>query len=211
MKKRMFFYDLNPGFKTAETFIRRFYAKEFEQSVERKGSYEPMKFEGSRERVTIAKKGLDLIRDVWLISNCVDLSDRLSMAASIELRSPFLDYQLHELVLGSQKAVLAYDRPGKYWLKKAMKGILPDEVMTRPKQGFTPPVAEWIKGILQRYLPLLRGGFLTSEQILSKQGANLLMSTWSGLPMYWYAIYQIVLLEIWGREYYYGQTPEEIR
>lgn len=211
LRKRVSFYDLNPGYITAEKYIKRLYTGEFSNDIDPMNNLELMRFEGSGKKEDIAKKGLSLIRDVWLVSNCIDLNDRLSMANSIELRSPFLDYKLHELILGSKKAVLAYDKPQKYWLKKAMAGILPDEVMNRPKQGFTPPVASWIKGILQRYLYLLKDGFLIKENIFSKRSVDILLSTWMGIPMNWHALYQIILLEIWGREYYYDQSPDEIK
>lgn len=211
LRKKIIFYDLNPGFKTAETFIKHFYTRGFKIEIGLGTNHDLMSIGLPRSDLNIAKKGLDLIRDIWLVSNCIDLNDRLSMANSIELRSPFLDYQLHELILGSKKAVLAYDKPQKYWLKKAMKGILPDEVMNRPKQGFTPPVANWVRGILRRYLHLLKDGFLVRENIFSKRGVDILLSTWMGIPMQWYALYQIILLEIWGREYYYDQSPEELK
>lgn len=211
LRKKISFYDLNPGFKNAEMFIKHFYTREFKNEIGLDTSHNLMSIGYPRSDLNVAKKGLDLIRDVWLVSNCIDLNDRLSMANSIELRSPFLDYRLHELILGSKKAVSAYDKPQKYWLKKAMKGILPDEVMNRPKQGFTPPVANWVGGILQRYLHLLKDGFLVKENILSKRGIDILLNTWVGIPMQWYALYQIILLEIWGREYYYDQPPEELR
>lgn len=211
LRKKISFYDLNPGFKTAEMFIKHFYTREFKNEIGLNSNHDLMSIGFPRSELNIAKKGLDLIRDVWLVSNCIDLNDRLSMANSVELRSPFLDYKLHELILSSKELVLAYDKPQKYWLKKAMKGILPDEVMNRRKQGFTPPVANWIKGILQRYLYLLKDGFLIKENIFSRRSVDILLSTWMGIPMHWYALYQIILLEIWGREYYYDQSPEELR
>lgn len=210
-KNKMTFYQLNPGFNYTKQFTNKLFANRFRGSLGNAMADRYMDLEGEVTALGVAKKGLDLIRDVWLLSNCIALGDRLSMAASIELRSPFLDYRLVETVLTSKKAVLGFEKQPKYWLKKAVRGILPEEVLNRPKQGFTPPVSEWLKGILQKYISLLKGGFLTGEGIISTQGVRILSDTWLGLPMYWYAIYQIVLLEIWGREYYYQQEPEELR
>ncbi|MFZ2202396.1 MAG: asparagine synthase (glutamine-hydrolyzing) [Microgenomates group bacterium] len=208
--RRMCFFDLNKGFEMADSFIRQLYTKDLAGEI--KSHADATKdLEWKNNETSVAKMGMDLIRDVWLVSNCIDQNERLSMANSVELRSPFLDYKLTELILGSRQAINAYNKPEKYWLKKAMKGILPDEVMRRKKQGFTPPVSIWIMKILRSYIPLIRGGFLVRENILDERKVEWLARTWMAMPLNWYALYQIVLLEIWGREYYYGQSPEELR
>lgn len=208
---QMLFYDQNPGFVAAEKFIRHLYSKDFKNSVPRSNSFMPMQLKLDQTKEMIAKKGLDLIRDVWLVSNCIALNDRLSMASSVELRSPFLDYRLVETALSSKKNVMSFNKPPKYWFKKAMKGILPEEVINRRKQGFTPPVGDWIREIIKKYVYLLNGGFLTEKEILNEKKVKILTKTWSAVPMYWYSVYQLILLEIWGREYVFGLTPEEIK
>jgi len=79
--------------------------------------------------------------------------DRASMAASLETRAPFLDHTFVEFVLKlpvemKLKAQLS-GWTGKYILKKAMRGRLPDDVIDRPKKGFGMPVAKWVKGELR--------------------------------------------------------------
>jgi|SRR3989344_1966585 len=208
--ERMMFYDLDKGFQIAESFITRIYTNEFAGKINRQNNYQPMEFAWNGDKLTLAKRGLDLIRDYWLVGNCVDLNDRLSMANSIELRSPFLDYELVELILNSRQAVMAYNKPAKYWLKQAMRGVLPTEIMTRPKRGFMPPVGEWVVGILNQYIWLLDGGFLVRKNVINEKKVTFLLKTWLTMPMYWHALYQLVLLEIWGREYYYGQEAQEL-
>jgi asparagine synthase (glutamine-hydrolysing) len=72
--------------------------------------------------------------------------DRITMASSVEGREPFLDHQLVEFALALPPAMKYRDGVGKYVLKQAMSGILPQEVLSRPKQGFGTPMEEWMRG-----------------------------------------------------------------
>lgn len=71
--------------------------------------------------------------------------DQMSMAASIESRVPFLD---HKLVEYTAKLPVEYKLRGKttkWILREAMKGILPEEILTRKKMGFPVPVGSWFR------------------------------------------------------------------
>jgi asparagine synthase (glutamine-hydrolysing) len=131
------------------------------------------------------------------------------MANSVELRSPFLDYRLVETALGSKNNLLSYSKGTKYWFKKAMVDTLPIEVLERPKQGFTPPVREWLIGVINKYSYLLYNGFLVESGILHPLKARLIFLYKN--PITAYGLYQLILLEIWGREYVWEQKPEEIK
>jgi len=78
--------------------------------------------------------------------------DRASMAVSLEARSPFLDPDVVASLV-SMPARMKLRAPvgsqSKYVLRRAMRGILPDEVIERKKKGFGIPVAEWLKGPLR--------------------------------------------------------------
>lgn len=212
-KPQMYFYDENLGFVAARNFISKMYDKKFKSKIEKNNSIKMMSSEGVdlKDKKFVAKRGMDLIRDVWLKSNCIALNDRLSMSASVELRSPFLDYKLVEIALGSYKNVMSFDKDPKYFFKKAMKGILPDEVLTRKKQGFTPPVADWLKGINNTYIHLLSDGFLVEKNILNRKKVSGLMKKLEKFSAYKYSIYQLILLEIWGREFVFNQKPAELK
>ncbi len=70
--------------------------------------------------------------------------DKMSMATSVEARVPFLDHEFVGLVMGiSQQDKLNGFQP-KQLLKKAVRGLIPDEIIDRPKQGFQVPVREWL-------------------------------------------------------------------
>lgn len=75
--------------------------------------------------------------------------DRMSMANSLECRAPLLDHKLIELVTGIPTDLKKKGIESKYILKKAMTGIVPQEILFRPKQGFGVPISEWINLQLQ--------------------------------------------------------------
>ncbi len=97
--------------------------------------------------------------------------DRMSMAHSLEVRAPILDHHMIELA-AAIPFHLKYNRGNKkYILKKALKDILPAEVMHRKKMGFSVPLAAWLRGELKEfaYAHLINGkgipNFFNMDQI----------------------------------------------
>jgi asparagine synthase (glutamine-hydrolysing) len=91
--------------------------------------------------------------------------DRASMAASLEVRVPFLNRDLVSFVSDIPFDLKLRRFSGKYLLKKSFKHMLPSEIFKRPKKGFNMPVAHWISGEL-RNLTL----DLLSKDRLERQG-----------------------------------------
>ncbi len=71
--------------------------------------------------------------------------DQMSMAASIESRVPFLDHKLVEYTAKMPTKMKLRGRETKWILREAMKGILPEEILTRSKMGFPVPVGNWFR------------------------------------------------------------------
>jgi asparagine synthase (glutamine-hydrolysing) len=69
--------------------------------------------------------------------------DKMSMGVSLEGRVPFLDHKFVELALSIPEAMKTNNGTLKHILKKSVRGLVPDEVIDRPKQGFGVPVYEW--------------------------------------------------------------------
>src|SRR5262249_2485210 len=67
---------------------------------------------------------------------------------SLEARVPFLDHKFVELVLSIPADAKLGSGGTKYLLKKAVRGLLPDEIIDRRKQGFSVPLREWFGGAL---------------------------------------------------------------
>ncbi|MGH9749236.1 MAG: asparagine synthase (glutamine-hydrolyzing) [Candidatus Polarisedimenticolia bacterium] len=81
--------------------------------------------------------------------------DKITMASGVEARVPFLDHALVEFALRVPTALKIRDGRPKYLLREAMRGILPDRILNRRKQGFGAPVSEWLRGDL--YSPIESG------------------------------------------------------
>jgi asparagine synthase (glutamine-hydrolysing) len=78
--------------------------------------------------------------------------DRMTMAHSLEARVPLLDHKLAEFAATIPAEMRIKGGTTKYIFKKAMRGILPAEIINRPKQGFAVPLGEWFRGQLKGYV-----------------------------------------------------------
>ncbi len=75
--------------------------------------------------------------------------DRMSMAHSLELRAPLLDYRIIEFAASLPHTMKIRDGQTKYLLKQAFANRLPPEVLEQRKRGFSPPVQEWLRNELR--------------------------------------------------------------
>jgi len=77
--------------------------------------------------------------------------DRTTMHNSIESRAPLLDHELLELTFNLSSDLLINNGQKKYILKEAFRDYIPEELFSRPKKGFSLPVADWLRGELCEY------------------------------------------------------------
>jgi asparagine synthase (glutamine-hydrolysing) len=96
--------------------------------------------------------------------------DKMSMAVSLEARVPFLDHKFVELVLSIPAAVKCRNGVLKYILKKAVRGVIPDELIDRQKQGFGVPVFEWYHTKFGQYLAQEMKDFCQNADIFQYKG-----------------------------------------
>lgn len=156
---------------------------------------------GPREYQQIPAAVIRMLFETWLVSNCLSLGDRVSMGVSVETRMPFLDVRLLELVMACRANNPDDGLGQKAWLRAALKGVVPDEVLARPKAGFQPPVREWISGVVEKYSDVLRHGQLVECGILDKSKIDFIcrqlpQRDWIGM----YFTYKLILLETWYQE-----------
>lgn len=71
--------------------------------------------------------------------------DRMSMANSLEVRAPLLDYKIVEFAANIPSHLKFHNGEKKHILKETVKKILPDEILYRKKMGFDSPLAAWLK------------------------------------------------------------------
>lgn len=147
-----------------------------------------------------------LLNRTWLQSNCLALVDRLSMHHSVEVRLPLLDAELVDRVTGMRNAGLQdWHQPHKHLLVEAMQNVIPPEVLSRKKQGFTPPTQEWMQGIVKRYSPLTTNGSLVAQGLISSDKSAIKPGMFDLFFMY-----KLTLLECWARLHIDQQSPESL-
>ena len=78
--------------------------------------------------------------------------DKMSMGASLECRVPFLDHKLVEYVMSIPSKEIIKNNNPKSLLKETIKGIIPEEILNRKKQGLNTPISDWINGKLQEII-----------------------------------------------------------
>lgn len=85
----------------------------------------------------------------WLVSDINTKVDRASMAHSLEVREPLMDHKLIEWAARMPSEMKVHQGEGKWLFKKAMEPWLPNEILYRPKMGFSIPLASWLRGPLR--------------------------------------------------------------
>lgn len=158
---------------------------------------------------------LRLFRIDWqtqLAENLLLLTDKMSMAVSLECRVPFLDHRLVEL---ASQIPAQHKLPGgrlKGLLKDALVDVLPGSIIDRRKRGFGAPVGAWFK---QELMPLRRE--LLGRASLDHRGLldpetvqNICMDHDRGREDYTDLILVMMNLEIWSRMFLDGQSHEDL-
>jgi asparagine synthase (glutamine-hydrolysing) len=88
----------------------------------------------------------------WLPDNLLERGDRMTMAASIEARVPFLDHELAAFVSSLPDHFRVRGLTSKWILREAGRRLLPRRILKRPKVGFRVPVNEWFRADLRDYV-----------------------------------------------------------
>ena len=99
----------------------------------------------------------------WLPGDILTKVDRASMANSLEVRCPMLDYRFAQWSAGLSPDQKLHGGVGKYLLKKACEPYVPDDILYRPKQGFSIPLTAWFRGPLRQKLRDTVGGPILAE------------------------------------------------
>jgi asparagine synthase (glutamine-hydrolysing) len=129
--------------------------------------------------------------------------DRMSMAASLEARVPLLDHELIEFVVGMPADLKLKGLETKYIFKKAMEGIVPNEILHREKQGFGVPIGEWINAQLKERIYSDLTDKRTTERgyFDTKYIGTLLEEHRKGRRDHSHAVWVLWMLELWHRRF----------
>jgi len=140
---------------------------------------------------------------LYLEGDILTKVDRASMACSLEVRVPLLNHRLAEYVAEVPHELKLRRFRTKFLLKKAMEGILPRDILARPKKGFNVPVAYWINSSLKELVQdqlsaekLKREGFFdpTYVQRLMKEHAD-------GTRDHRKLLWTLLVFELWHEKY----------
>lgn len=101
---------------------------------------------------------------IYLVDDILVKVDRMSMATSLETRAPFLDADVMELAFSMRGELKIRNGERKWILKRAMRGILPDSILTRRKEGFSIPMKNWLRRELQ---PMMRS-LLSPDRVAAR-------------------------------------------
>ena len=149
---------------------------------------------------------LSLEQRFFLADHNLLYTDKMSMAAGVEVRVPFLDLDLVEYAATIPIELKQRGRVGKWVLKKAMEPYLPKDVIYRPKSGFGAPLRRWMRNELR---PLLSD--LLSVASLKRRGLfepaavqRLIEQNDQGRVDGAYTLLSLLSIEIWCRAYLDG-------
>ena len=138
-----------------------------------------------------------------LLNDMLVKVDRMSMAHSLEVRSPFLDHRLVEFVLRLPPDRKFHRGTTKVVLREAVRDRLPAATMAKPKQGFNVPLREWFRGGLSSFCEdLLVGGDLLPAHLFARQElSSLLRSHRNGEADHSQTIWMLLSYAAWRDQY----------
>lgn len=145
---------------------------------------------------------LDTDVNTYLPGDLLVKVDIATMAHSVEGRSPFLDHHLMEFAAALAPQMKLHGMSSKRVLKHALRGVLPDEILHRPKMGFGVPLLRWFREEL-RDLPgeVLLGGDARVHAYLKPEAIRRLISEHhEGTADHSLRLWVLLQLEMWHRE-----------
>ena len=125
------------------------------------------------------------------------------MAHSLEARSPFLDHKLVEFMARVPPQYKRSKGESKVLLKSALRGILPEAILSRPKMGFGIPLGQWLRTSLREQLTdtvlserAMQRGYFKPEVV-----RDMVRSHIAGGRRYQNALWDLLQLELWHRAF----------
>lgn len=130
--------------------------------------------------------------------------DFLSMAHSVEIRSPFLDYRLVEFITTLPGAIKIRNGIVKDILKKTVSNLVPAGITERPKEGFVLPIFDWMVEKLRDYtIDVLSNERLKRHHLLNLEGVRDILKTYySGNRSNAAKIWNLMMFQIWWEKYF---------
>ena len=180
------------------------YTKDFQRQADNGEALALFRDHASRVRSPEALNAiLYLDSKTYLPGDILTKVDRMSMAASLEARAPFLDHKLIEFVTQIPPSLKLSGGETKYILKRAVRGLVPNEILTRPKMGFGVPIEEWINRELRdRIHETLTSPRARQRGCFDPRYINVLLDEHErGRRDHSSALWTLFMLELWHQRY----------
>jgi asparagine synthase (glutamine-hydrolysing) len=128
--------------------------------------------------------------------------DKMGMGASLETRVPYLDHQFVQLAMSIPERVITQGNESKHILKKAVRGLIPDDIIDRRKQGFGVPIQEWFLGKSGEFARRELSDFCDKTDFLDRRAVMNLIQSGRGRDA-WF----LLNFALWWKEFIEGQSP----
>jgi asparagine synthase (glutamine-hydrolysing) len=139
----------------------------------------------------------------YLVDDILVKVDRMSMANSLEARTPYLDFRVVEFVAGLPSHLKLNGLNTKYLLKRCMTGKLPQEILNRKKEGFSIPMKNWlrheIRPLMQEVLStkqIEENGFFNPRHVEKLKSDHL-----QGIANHSHQLWSLIIFEMWRQRY----------
>jgi asparagine synthase (glutamine-hydrolysing) len=144
----------------------------------------------------------------WLTDNLLERGDRMTMAASVELRPPFLDAEVVEWAMALPPAAKIRGRTTKWIVRRLAARYLPPEIIERPKVGFRVPLDAWFRGSLRGFVheALLSPESFVGSTLNRDYVATLVRRHCDGHADESLRLWTLLSLEIWHRVFFTAGT-----
>ena len=188
------------------------YSQEFDQSILSDPALQHREAFGRNAHADFLHQMLYLDTKIFMPSLNLTYNDKMSMASSVEVRVPFLDRELAEFVAQNvpprMKLHGFFRNTTKYIFRRAMKNVLPREVLRQPKAGFAAPVDYWLAHDLKEMV-----NDLLSDRQLRKRGLfrpeavqRFVREQCTGRNDWSMQIWQFLTLELWMQTFMDGRA-----
>tara|TARA_B110000008_G_scaffold279831_1_gene328943 strand:- start:2727 stop:4628 length:1902 start_codon:yes stop_codon:yes gene_type:complete len=188
-----------------DPILKSLYTKEFSSELENRNTNEVMQsfIEPILNNSSPIDQMLSLEQRFFLADHNLNYTDKMSMAAGVEVRTPFLDKDFVEFASQIPHKFKQRGSVGKWVFKKAMEPYLPKEIIYRPKTGFGVPLRRWMKSDLKEMLcDLLSVDSVNSRGLFSSKSIEkLITDNDKGKVDASYTLLSLLCIEIWCRAY----------
>ena len=140
---------------------------------------------------------------IYLADDILVKVDRMSMATSLETRAPFLDVDVMELAFSMPGGLKIRGGSRKYILKEALRGVVPDRILERKKEGFSIPMKQWLKKELKPLMErLLAPDRLAARGLIDPvETSRLVDEHCAGRANHAHVLFSLMVFERWAEEF----------